>query len=295
MYKKFFNHQLTDWATLCLLSLIWGSSYVLMKKGLQVYAPQEIAALRILTAATILMPLSLPQLRQLRAQHYLRLGWIGLLGALVPALLFAQAQVYLDSALNGALTACTPIATLIVGRLCFTQPIPFKKAMGAMLGMVGTVLLIFAGAKPGVAPLNYYVLLPLLGCFFLGANAHFTKHYSPVLDTYTITSVSFLLVGCLSGLILIGYTHFWTKLLRVEGAYLAAGYILMLGTLGSAGAYLLLNSLLRRTSPVFVSMTSFLVPIVALAWGWLDGEVLLWGHHCGIAVILWGVYLVNGQ
>lgn len=287
-YKHFFA-----WSLLIVLGLTWGSSYILMKKGLQVFSAQEVGALRIFSAAVLLLPLSLPRLSQLRWQHHKRLLLVGLTGALLPAFLFAQAQTQLDSALNGVLISLTPIFTLLVGRLCFQQPIFKHEIGGALLGLVGTLLLVFASTAHGVGKVNYYALLPLLGCFCYGLNANLVKHYLKDLNTNTITSVSFLLIGIITGVMLFTQTAFLTKLRTVEGAYLAMGYVLVLGALGSTLAHLLFTALVKHTSPVFASMVSFLIPLVALGWGLLDGEVLLRAHYLGIGAILCGVYWVN--
>ena len=264
-----------------------------MKKGLQVFSAQEVGALRIFSAAVLLLPLSLPRLSQLRWQHYKRLLLVGLTSALLPAFLFAQAQTQLDSALNGVLISVTPIFALLVGRLCFQQPIFKHEIGGALLSLAGTLLLVFAGTKHCVGKVNYYALLPVLGCFCYGLNANLVKHSLKDLNTNTITSVSFLLIGIIAGIMLFTQTAFLTKLRTVEGAYLAMGYVLVLGAMGSAIASLLFIALAKHTSPVFVSMVSLLIPLVALGWGLLDGEVLLRGHYLGIATILVGVYLVS--
>ena len=87
-------------------------------------------------------------------------------------------------------------------------------------------------------------------------------------------------------------TAFLFKLNNVAGAYRAMGCVLTLGALGSALAFILFTQLVKRTSPVFASMATCIVPLVALGWGLLDGEVLLLGHYVGTGIILMGVYLV---
>ena len=293
MYRATIYKYLVDWVLLLLVGLFWGSSFILMKKGLQVFSAQEVGALRIFSAAVLLLPWSLPWLRRLRWRHYKYLLLVGLTSSLIPVFLFAKAGTQLDSAINGVLNALTPIFTLLLGRLCFQRPVFRREAWGSLLGLVGAALLVLAGTENGVGRVNYYVLLPMLGCVCYGLNANLLKYYLQDLSTHTIVSVSFLLLGIVTGVMLFTQTAFLFKLNNVAGAYRAMGCVLTLGALGSACAHLLFTTLVKRTSPVFASMVSYIIPLVALGWGLLDGEVLLVGHYVGISIILMGVYLVS--
>ena len=293
MYRATIYKYLVDWVLLLLVGLFWGSSFILMKKGLQVFSAQEVGALRIFSAAVLLLPWSLPWLRRLRWRHYKYLLLVGLVGSLMPVFLFAKAGTQLDSAINGVLIALTPIFTLLLGRLCFQRPVFRREAWGSLLGLVGALLLVLAGTENGVGRVNYYVLLPMLGCVCYGLNANLLKYYLQDLSTHTIVSVSFLLLGIVTGVMLFAQTAFLFKLNSVAGAYRAMGCVLILGALGSACAHLLFTTLVKRTSPVFASMVSYIIPLVALGWGLLDGEVLLVGHYVGMSTVLMGVYLVS--
>lgn len=282
------------WSLLIFLGLTWGSSYILMKKGVQVFSGSEVAGLRIFSAGVLLLPWSLPRLRQLSWRQLKLLFVVGFVESLLPAFFFAQAQTQLDSSLNGVLASLTPVFALLVGALWFHQPVLKNELWGSLVGVLGTALLVLVGKGAGSA-INYYALLPLLACFCYALNANLVKYYLQDLDTTTITSVFLLLVGIVAGVGLFTQTAFFAKLRIVEGAYAAAGYVLILGALGSAVGQLLFVDLIKRTSPVFANMVSFIIPLVALGWGLLDGEVLVWGQYLGIVAILAGVYLVNRQ
>jgi drug/metabolite transporter (DMT)-like permease len=286
------NEKRLAWLLLISLSLIWGSSFILMKRALQVFSPQEVGTLRIFSAAIFLLPLSLPQLKKLPFRYYKHLLLVGLFSSLFPALLFANAQRHLDSALIGALNAVTPFFTLLVGWVGFQRRISQREVLGSVLGLAGTLLLIFVG-HASVWTLNYYVLLPLLACLCYGINGNLIKHYLGDLDTNVITSVAFLLVGTIAAIMLFTQTTFLVKLQTAENAYWAMGYVLVQGAFCSAVAYLLFTNLVKSTSALFASMAAFFIPLVALAWGLLDGEVLLWNHYAGIGTILFGVYMIN--
>lgn len=293
MQQESTKERFWAWGLLIFLGLIWGSSYILMKKGVQVFLASEVAGLRIFSAAVFLLPWSLPRLRQLSWLHYRRLLLTGSFGALIPAFLSAKAQTQLDSGLSGALNALMPIFALLVSSVWFRQPIVKNELRGALLGLIGTLLLIFFNAGHSVGGVNYYAFFILLVCFLYGLNANLVKHYLKDLDAAAIISISFLMIGTIAGALLFTQTAFLHKLQTVENAYSAVRHILLLGVLGTAIGQLLFVGLAKRVSPVFASMVCFISPVVALGWGLLDGEVLVWGQYLGIVTILAGVYLVN--
>ena len=293
MCRSVTNKNFVAWLLLISMSFLWGSSFILTKRALSVFSAQEIAALRVVAAAVLLLPWSLPWLRRLCWHHYKSLLLVGLAGFVLPAFLYAQAQVHLDSAINGVLTSLTPMFALLVGRLCFQRPVFRREVWGSLLGLVGALLLILAGTGYRVSGVSYYVLLPLLGCVSDGLNANLLKHRLQDLSTSTIISVSLLLMGIIAGGMLLTQGVLLHKLRTGEGVYLALGCVLLLGASASGAAYLLFAKLVKLTSPVFASMSSSIIPLVALGWGLLDGEVLLVGHYVGISTILMGVYLVS--
>ncbi|MEL6606945.1 MAG: DMT family transporter [Bacteroidota bacterium] len=293
MQLKSINKNIINWGILVLLGLTWGSSFILMKKGLQVFTAQELGALRIFAAAVFLLPWSLIHLGRLHGHQYRYLLLSGLIGTLVPAFLVAQAQMQLDSAVSGILNSLVPVFVLLIGNIWFRQAMVRNELFGALIGLFGASLLIFLSAEQGIGRVNYYALLPLAACCLYGLNTNLIKYRLQGLPSTAIISVSFLFIGAIAGVVLFTQTDFVSKLRVVEGASIAMGYVLLLGIWGTAIAQLFLIKLIQRTSPVFASMVSFLIPLVALGWGLLDGEVLALGQCLGVIIILGGVYLVN--
>ena len=281
------------WAILCFLALVWGSSFMLMKRGLKVFTPWEISLLRIAAAGTFFLPTALLNIGRLTWRHYWLLATMGLVGIFLPAFLFAQAQVYLDGAINGALTALVPLCVLLLGATIFGQPITYPEIAGVLLGISGTLLLVLVQSDTSVSHINHYALLPVVGCLGYGLKTNLIRHYLHDLAAHTIIGVAFLFMGTIAGVILLSQTDFPSKLITVDGAYQATGYILVLGVIGSAVAFLLSTILIKLTSAMFASMVSFLIPVVALGWGLLDGEVLFWQHYGGIGAIMLSVYFIN--
>ncbi len=286
------KNQWLPWVILVVISLLWGSGPILIKRGLVVFSPGELSMLRIFSVAVFLLPLWLPKLKNLTLRDYKLLFISGLVGIFFPAILFAKAQTQVCSCISGVLNVFTPIFTLLSGKLFFQTTISKKKLLGTITGFLGALLIMCADLLD-LGNLNYYMLLILLGTFFYGINLNMIKYYLQNLPSITITSVSIMLVGAISGIILFTQTEFIFKLQTVSGAYYAMGYTLLLGITGSAVAWILLNILVKRTSSVFASAVTLFAPMVALMWGILDGEVLLWTHYLGMIVIFGSVYLIK--
>lgn len=287
--------DLLAWGLLFILALIWGSSFILIKRGLAVYSPGELGALRIISAATFLLPLSIPKLKNLQARNWKLLFTIGLVGSFIPAFLFALAQTQLNSSLTGVLNALTPLCVVIIGALSFGMSFKVKDGIGIAVAFIGIVLLLFVGSENHVGEINYYAVFVLIATICYGLNLNIIKKYLGHLSPVLITSVSLLLVMPMAVVYLIFATDFSEKVATAEGAYLALFYILILGVLGTAVALILFNKLVQLTTPIFTSFVTYLIPIVAVIWGVLDGEILLFGHYAGMVAIILGVYIANSK
>lgn len=278
---------------LLVLSLIWGSSFILIKRGLDVYSAGEVGALRIAAASLFLLPFALKGLKDINKSHWIKLLSVGLFGSLLPAFLFAKAETQLPSSVAGILNALTPLFTMLIGAMFFSQKINLKTAIGLMVGFLGTLLLIVAGSGGDLSDLNYYGLYVVLATIFYGANLNLIKYKIPDLRARTITSISLLIVGPAAIVYLLLGTGFVNKTFNVEGAYFSLGAIVILGVLGTAIALIIFNQLVKMTSPIFTSSVTYIIPIVAVIWGLFDNEQLYTGHYAGMAFIILGVYLAK--
>ncbi|MEQ8572932.1 DMT family transporter [Fulvivirga sp.] len=281
------------WVLMAVLSLIWGSSFILIKRGLDVFSAGEVGAIRIIAASTFLLPFAIKGLKNVQRKDWVLLLCVGLFGSFIPAFLFAKAQTQIPSSVAGILNALTPLFTMIIGAVFYSQKFTAKTVLGLIIGFGGTVVLILAGTGGDLSALNYYALLVVLATIFYGANLNLIKFKIPDLRARTITSISLMLVGPLAIAYLFIMTPFVDKLASEEGAYFSLGAIVLLGVMGTAIALILFNQLVKITTPIFTSSVTYLIPIVAVIWGILDGEQLFLGHYLGMAAIIFGVYLAN--
>ncbi|MEL7147962.1 MAG: DMT family transporter [Bacteroidota bacterium] len=277
---------------LLILSVIWGSSFILIKWALQSLSPLQVGAIRILAASLFLSPLAFMKLRRLSLKTAGLLLLIGVVGSLGPAFLFAVAQTQLPSSLTGVINALTPLFVIIMGALFFKKQIVPATILGIVVGFVGTSILILGGAKEGVGAVNAYALLVVLATIMYGINLNTIKYFLSEIDALTITSVSLLFVGPLAAVVLFS-TDFTVRIMENPDALQGLLYVSLLGVVGTAIALILFNYMVKITDPVFASSVTYLIPIVAIFWGIVDGERLFPIHFVGIALTLLGVWLAN--
>jgi drug/metabolite transporter (DMT)-like permease len=231
-------------------------------------------------------------LKELTGTQFAKLFASGLMGIFFPAFLFATAQTRLESSVSGILNSLTPICTLIIGIVLFKQPFKSQSLLGIIIGLVGTIILIFANYGGAVGGLNLFALLVIIACIFYAMNLNFVKYKITELRALTITSVSILLISPLALIYLLGFTDFTTKVSQPD-TLPALGYIVLLGVMSTSVATILFNLLVKISNPLFTSSVTYIIPIVAVGWGLLDGEQLLLGHFIGMVAIIGGVYLAN--
>lgn len=278
------------------LALIWGSSFILMKRGLYhegepVLHPTQLAGARLFIAWLALSPLLFKYGRSLRT-HWLPLLGTGLLGNGLPAFLFAFAQSRIDSSLAGMLNSLTPLFTLLMGVLLFGARSRGIQLAGIGLGMLGAAGLVAFGVQGGAPAWSPYALLPVLGTLCYGISGNIVKNKLHMLPPAATAVLALSFVG-LPGLGVALATDVPGTLARHPHGWSALGHVAVLAVLSSAFSLVLWNALLQRTSAVAASTVTYLMPVVAITWGLLDGEVLTRPQLLMIVVVLFGVYLVG--
>ena len=282
---------LKAWLLLLLLALIWGSSFLLMKKGLLVFSPDQLAALRIGTAGIVLLPWLTQRIKTVQRQHLLKLFSVGLVGSFIPAFLFAFGQTQLASGVTGVLNTLTPLATLVIGVLLFKQSSRLQQWLGVVMGLLGTVVLISANSS-GDLSLNSYALLIVGATICYGINLNLIKHKIADLSALTITGVSLFLMAPPAFIYLLLFTPFTSQVDHPQFS-LALTAILLLAIIGTAAALVIFNTVVKMTDTTFTSSVTYLIPIVALILGVLDGEPFFVEHAIGMSAILAGVWIAN--
>jgi len=286
------------WGLLLVLSLIWGTSFILMKKGLVIFSALELGAARVIVAALLLLPFALREVGRVVRSRFKWLALSGTVGTLIPAFLFAYAETRLASGLAGVLNALTVVFALLMGALLFGQRLTGLRVLGIGLGLLGTVVLMLLGGSGDAGPASdvgnaWYGLYIVAATVGYGLSVNVIKHRLHAMTPVAVTSLLLLLIGGPALAYLLLGTGFVHKLATVPGAWPAFGYIVLLATMSTAVATVLFNMLIQRSTTLFASSSTYLIPIVALGWGALDGEAFNLWHAAGMGIILVGVFIIH--
>ena len=280
------------WLILTGLALTWGSSYILMKKALEDFGGVEVAALRISISGLAFAPVLLRYGREVDWRKSGLLFFVGLTGTAIPSFCFAIALTRLNSSLGGVLSSLTPLLTLVVAALFFRQRIERGRSLGILVGLAGAGILF--GFQPGGLSGDFgFALLVVLAtlCYAISSNtvAYRLRH----MRSLTISASSFFLVGLLGVPYLFFGTDFLPMLQADPHAWVSLGYVALLALAGTVLASVFFYQLVFLKDAVFASIVSYLIPVVALMWGAIDGETIYPYQLAGLALILAGVYLTK--
>lgn len=255
--------------------------------------PLQLGSFRIIFASLFLILVGFKSILKLTLKQWKIITLTGFIGSFFPVYLFAFAETEIDSAVASILNATTPLMTLLFGviffRIAFTQ----NKAIGVTLGLLGTLGLIFSGAQVNPDQNYLYSGLVILAAACYAVNVNLIKRYMGNISALGIAAGNFLVL-LVPAVLVLYYTGF--SIADVSGnkeLSLALFYVLILGVVGTGIALIIFNKLIQISDPVFSSSVTYIIPIVGLAWGILDGEEFSLLQFLSTVVILLGVLMVN--
>ena len=289
---SFYQSRVFNWSLLTITSLIWGTSYILIKKGLVVFTPVEVALLRMVFAFVALIPLMPWGLKKVDKKLLGQVLLVALTGSVIPPFLFNYAQTEISSALTGILNSLTPLFTLVIGAMVYRVAFSGRKTLGVTLGLIGAVWLVYAGS-PEIEKAGWiYPMLVIFAGICYGFGGNIVKSRLGAVHPLTITTLVFIIIGP-PAFVALCFTQFFEKVNSAPGAMQALGFVSILGIFGTAYALVLFNKLVHNTNALFASTVTYLIPVVAIFWGLLDGEKLELYHFAGLGLILSGVYITG--
>ncbi|RTY76120.1 DMT family transporter [Flavobacterium sp. LS1R10] len=277
------------WVYLLVLALVWGSSFILIKKGLIGLTALQLGSLRIIFAAVFLILIGFKSLSKIPVFKWKYIALTSLFGTFIPAYLFAIAQTEIDSSVSSILNSLTPLNTLILGALVFGLQFKRNQIFGILIGLLGSALLILNGAMHHPEQNYYYAILVLIASICYAVNVNLIKKYLHDLSPLSITTGNFMVLF-VPAFIILFFSGFFEVVhdVKVQESIL---FIMVLGMVGTGIANILFFKLIQMSSPVFATSVTYLIPVVAFCWGLLDNEMLTPVQFFGAFIILIGVYL----
>ncbi|MEJ2594224.1 MAG: EamA family transporter [bacterium] len=287
------RQNLYSWAILLGLVIVWGSSFILIKRSLLYFEAAEVGILRVVITFLAVMPFAFNMLRKISQRMMWYLIISGSVGSLIPAILFAIAQTKIDSALAGTLNALTPLFTLLLGISFFGIRTRWYNVVGVLIGLAGAVGLIYANSQVQLSFDVKYALLVVLATICYAFNVNWIKIYLKELNALTITVLTFFYIGIPLLVYVLFFSDIPHKLVDDPDNLTGLGYLVILSVIGTGLALVAFNKLIKVSSPVFAASVTYMIPIVAILWGIIDGEVFKLSYALWFGVILVGVLLVN--
>jgi drug/metabolite transporter (DMT)-like permease len=280
------------WTLMIALAMIWGSSFILMKRGLETYTPFQIGAIRMLASLLCLTPFLWKALKNIPRSKWVFLFAAGWLGNGIPSMLFPYAETHLSSALTGMLNSLTPLFTFLIGMSFFKMKMTQNKIYGLIIGLIGACLLIAGGKSlENYGGLLYaFVVIAATLCYGFSVNIIRSKLHD--IDSVSNTAMVLMFTGIPMGASLF-FTDFVSRTATTPGAGISLMYVLILAAFGTALSTVLFNNLIKLSDALFASSVTYLIPIVAIVWGIADKEILSPVHFLGLAGALIGVYIIN--
>jgi drug/metabolite transporter (DMT)-like permease len=279
------------WLYLFILSIIWGSSFILIKKSLIGLTPYQLGALRTIITGLFLFAVGFNSLKTIKKSDWKWLIISGFLGSFLPAFLFAIAETEIDSAVASILNSLTPLNTILFGFAVFKIASTKRQVIGVIIGFIGTSLLIFKGADLNPHQNYLFAGYVLVATFCYAINVNIIKRYLQEVKPLTIATGNYAAIF-LPALIILCFTGFFSETtINNPDFKMSMVYITILSFFGTALAKVLFNKLVQMSTAVFASSVTYLLTIVALFWGVIDGEEFSFIQVIASIIILIGVYL----
>ena len=279
------------WIYLLILSFVWGSSYILIKKALIGLSPLQVGSLRTIISTVLLLVIGYSSLKTIPRDKW---KWILITGlvSFIPPFLFAYAQTEIDSALAAILNSLTPLATLLIGVGFYRFKIDSKQISGVIIGLIGSVLLMYQGSVINPDQNLLYVFFIIFASVLYAVQVNLLKVHLQDVSAVAITVGNFIFIFPLAVVIFL-MSDYKQININDKDVKVALFCLLILSIVGTVFAKILFNKFVQIASPVFASSVTYTLPIVALFWGLIDGEVFTLNQFFATVIILIGVYLAN--
>ena len=281
------------WIYLLILSFVWGSSYILIKKALIGLSPLQVGSLRTIISTVLLLAIGYSSLKSIPRDKW---KWILITGlvSFIPPFLFAYAQTEIDSALAAILNSLTPLATLLIGVGFYRFKIDSKQISGVIIGLIGSVLLMYQGSVINPDQNLLYVFFIIFASVLYAVQVNLLKVHLQDVSAVAITVGNFIFIFPLAVVIFL-MSDYKQIDINDKDVKVALFCLLILSIIGTVFAKILFNKFVQIASPVFASSVTYTLPIVALFWGLFDHEQISINHFIGLIFILAAIWLIRND
>ena len=191
------------------------------------------------------------------------------------------------------LNSLVPLNTILLGFAIFKIASTRRQIVGVIVGFIGTALLILKGAELNPQQNYLYAGFVVLSTIMYAANVNIIKKYLQDVKAITIAVGNFAAIFIPAFIVLIFSDFFSRKTFEGPDFIMSIVYITILSAFGTALAKVLFNKLVQMATPVFASSVTYLMTVVAMVWGLLDGEGFSMLQGMATVLILAGIYLAN--
>jgi drug/metabolite transporter (DMT)-like permease len=289
------NADKEKWILLIVLSLIWGSSFILIKKSLEHFSPYQVGALRVLIAGIILMPVAVSKYKLFPKKNLKWLLLAAFTGNFIPMFLFPIAETEVSSSIAGIINSMMPIFVIIVGALIWKFETTKRQMTGTLISFSGVCMLAFGGDGEGGTFKLIPILLLLLATLCYAISTTTVKSKLMDVSSTVLSAFVFAFVLFLPSVIALSFTGFFSAFSLNKDMMLGLMFVSLLSIFGTGLAMMMNYRLLKVSSPLFASTVTLLMPIVAIAWGILDGEKLSVLQFAGTGIIIAGLIFLRSK
>lgn len=289
---KNMNHEKEKWILLVLLSLIWGSSFILIKKSLEHFNPYQVGALRVLISGVLLSPIALLNIKKFPKSHLKWLIIAALCGNFIPMFLFPIAETKVSSSIAGIINSTMPLFVILVGAAFWKTKTTPRQIIGIVISFFGVILLMNSGHDNNTEHL-FYIGLLLFAAFLYAVSVTTVGAKLTHIPAKLLSSFVFFYVLFLPSLLALYFSNFFHEFSFTRENMIGLGFVATLSIFGTGLAMMLQYRLMSVSNPLFASTVTLLMPIVAVAWGIIDGESFTFLQGIGGAIILGGLIFLR--
>lgn len=288
------NHEKEKWILLTILTIIWGSSFILIKKSLDYYNPYEVGSLRIIIAAILLMPVAFLNIRKFPKKQLKWLLLAAACGNFFPMYLFPMAETKISSSVAGIINSMVPIFVILIGPFLWKEVSTRFQKVGVAISFAGVCILTLGSHEAGELKL-IPILLLLLATLMYAINALTVKKKLNHVEPVALSAFVFGFVLFLPSLISLTISGFFRDFHFTQENFIGIGFVSLLAIFGTGLAMMLNYRILRISTALFASTVTLLMPIVAVIWGIIDGEKLTAMQIFGGIIILAGLIFLRSK